>query len=393
MAAAPSDRSEGPALPRPAEHDLARRRRARPAGAGPGADAGAAGPRRALQRVQVAGPQRPGRRGGRRRHDHPRHAQEGRRARPASPPCASRTRRSSPTSRRQGVKYSGEVVSRWLPELLGWIVPILLLVGAVVVLHAAHGRRGRHHVVRPQQGQDLRRGRRQGRLQGRRRRRRGRAGAARDRRVPEDAEEVHDARRPDSQGRAAGRPARHRQDAAGARGGRRGQGAVLQPERLGVRRDVRRRRRGAGARPVRPGRSQGAVHRLHRRARRARQGAVAEPGRQPRRARADAQPAAVRDGRLRRPQGDHHHGGDQPARGARPGAAPPRPLRSPGAGRQARRQRPRAGAEDPRPPGEARPRRRSAHGRGPHGRLRRRRPRQPGQRGGAARRARAIARR
>jgi cell division protease FtsH len=27
----------------------------------------------------------------------------------------------------QGVKYSGEVVSRWLPELLGWIVPLLLL--------------------------------------------------------------------------------------------------------------------------------------------------------------------------------------------------------------------------------------------------------------------------
>jgi cell division protease FtsH len=28
-----------------------------------------------------------------------------------------------------GVKYSGEVVSRWLPEVLGWVVPILLLVG------------------------------------------------------------------------------------------------------------------------------------------------------------------------------------------------------------------------------------------------------------------------
>ncbi len=29
----------------------------------------------------------------------------------------------------QGVKYSGEVLNRWLPELLGWIVPVLLLVG------------------------------------------------------------------------------------------------------------------------------------------------------------------------------------------------------------------------------------------------------------------------
>jgi cell division protease FtsH len=28
----------------------------------------------------------------------------------------------------QGVKFSGELVSRWLPELIGWIVPILLLV-------------------------------------------------------------------------------------------------------------------------------------------------------------------------------------------------------------------------------------------------------------------------
>ena len=120
--------------------------------------------------------------------------------------------------------------------------------------------------------------------------------------------------------------------------------AVLQPERLGVRRDVRRRRRGPGPRPVRPGRGQGAVHRLHRRARRPGQGPVAGSGRQPRGARADAQPAAVGDGRLRRPQGDHHHGRDQPARGARPGAAAPGPLRSPGAGRQARRQRPRGGA-------------------------------------------------
>ncbi len=29
----------------------------------------------------------------------------------------------------QGVKYSGEVLNRWLPELLGWVVPVLLLVG------------------------------------------------------------------------------------------------------------------------------------------------------------------------------------------------------------------------------------------------------------------------
>jgi cell division protease FtsH len=28
-----------------------------------------------------------------------------------------------------GVKYSGELVSRWLPEILGWVIPILLLIG------------------------------------------------------------------------------------------------------------------------------------------------------------------------------------------------------------------------------------------------------------------------
>src|SRR5215213_7393875 len=29
-----------------------------------------------------------------------------------------------------GVKYSGEIVSRWLPEIIGWILPFLLIVGA-----------------------------------------------------------------------------------------------------------------------------------------------------------------------------------------------------------------------------------------------------------------------
>ncbi len=29
----------------------------------------------------------------------------------------------------QGVKFSGEMLNRWLPELLGWILPVLLLVG------------------------------------------------------------------------------------------------------------------------------------------------------------------------------------------------------------------------------------------------------------------------
>ena len=210
-------------------------------------------------------------------------------------------------------------------------------------------------------------------------------GAEGDRRVPEEPEEVHEPRRPDSEGRAARRPSRHGQDAAGPRGRRRGARPVLQPERLGVRRDVRRRRRGAHPRPVPAGRSQGALHRLHRRARRARQGARAEPGGQPRGTRADAEPAARRDGRLRLAQGRHHHGRDQPARGARPGPAPPRPLRPAGAGGQARRE----GAR--RDPADSRQGREAGAGRRPQGHCRahrricRRGPGEPRQRGGAAR--------
>ena len=67
--------------------------------------------------------------------------------------------------------------------------------------------------------------------------------------------------------------------------------------------------------------------------------------RRPRRARADAQPAAGRDGRLRRVQGRHHHGRHEPSRCARSGARPPGPLRPPGRGRPPRPQGPRG---DPR---------------------------------------------
>ena len=330
------------------------------------------------------GPQRPGGRGLRRRDRNPRHAQEGRRSdrlhgRPHRRPDAGRRSRGPG---REVQRRAGQPVvagADWLDRAdpaAG---------GAVVVLHAADRRRGRHHVVRPQQGENLRRGRRQGLVQGRRRRRRGRAGAARDRRVPQEPEEVHDARRPHSQGRAAGGPAGHRQDAARPGRGRRGPRPVLQPERLGVRRDVRRRRRRPGPRPVLSGRGQGAVHRVHRRARRAGQGPVAGPGRQPRGARADSQPAAVGDGRVRRPQGHHHHGRHQPARGARSGAAPPGAVRSPGAGGQARREGARGGPDHPCPSGGARPRRGPAHGGQAHRRVCRRRPGQPGQRGGTAR--------
>ena len=75
------------------------------------------------------------------------------------------------------------------------------------------------------------------------------------------------------------------------------------------------------ARPVRAGQAQRAVHHLHRRDRRRRPPSRRRARRRARRARADAEPAAGRDGRLRLERGRHHDRGHQPARRARPGAA------------------------------------------------------------------------
>ena len=69
-----------------------------------------------------------------------------------------------------------------------------------------------------------------------------------------------------AQGHSPGRAAGHGQDPAGAGRRRRGWRAVLLHLRLGIRRDVRRRRRRPGARPLRAGARQGAGHHLHRRA-------------------------------------------------------------------------------------------------------------------------------
>ena len=103
-----------------------------------------------------------------------------------------------------------------------------------------------------------------------------------------------------AQGGAAGRPPGHRQDAARPGHRRRGRRRLLHRLRRRVRRVAGRGRRGAHPRPLRQGAQDGAGDRLHRRARRRR--AQARRRRRPgqRRARADAQPAAGRDGRLRR---------------------------------------------------------------------------------------------
>ena len=183
------------------------------------------------------------------------------------------------------------------------------------------------------------------RLQGRRRRGRGGRGAPGDQGVPREPEEVPGARRADPEGRAALRPSRHRQDAARARGRRRGGRAVLLDLRLRLRRDVRRRRRLARARPVRAGQAGLALHHLHGRDRRRRPPSRRRPRRRPRRARADAEPAARRDGRLR-DEGQHHPDRrHEPARHPRPGAAAPGPLRPADRRRPARPERP---PQDPR---------------------------------------------
>ena len=198
------------------------------------------------------------------------------------------------------------------------------------LLHAADAeRRQQGAVVRQEQGEAVVELAEEGHVQGRRGRRRGEGRAAGDHRVPQGAAEVPEARRPHPQGRAADGPSGNRQDAARARGRRRSQRAVLLDQRLGLRRDVRRRRRVARARSVRAGQEERALHRLHRRDRRGRPPSRRRPRRRPRRARADAQPAARRDGRLRVERRRHPRRGDQPSRRARSGAAAARPLRSP----------------------------------------------------------------
>jgi hypothetical protein len=106
--------------------------------------------------------------------------------------------------------------------------------------------------------------------------------------------------RADPARRAARRRARLRQDAAGEGDRGRGGCAVLLDLRLGLRRDVRRRRREPRARPVQAGQGIVALHHLPRRDRRRRSAPRrrVQPGRA-RRARADAQRDPRRDGRLR----------------------------------------------------------------------------------------------
>ena len=86
------------------------------------------------------------------------------------------------------------------------------------------------------------------------------------------------------------------------------------------------------ARHVRAGQEERPLHHLHRRDRRRRPPPRRRPGRRQRRARADPEPDARGDGRLRVQRGRHPHRRHQPPGRARPGAAAPRPLRPAGRG-------------------------------------------------------------
>ncbi len=103
---------------------------------------------------------------------------------------------------------------------------------------------------------------------------------------------------------------------------------------FGLRRNVRRRGRQPRARSVRTGQEERPLHHLHRRNRRRRPPSRRGPGRRSRRARADPEPVAGGNGRLRIERRRHPGRGDQPPRRAGSRAAAPRPFRpSRGGGR------------------------------------------------------------
>ncbi len=155
-----------------------------------------------------------------------------------------------------GAGFQGGEEDSALKTVGGSLLSLLFLVsfgvGLVLMLRWMMGGRIADD-LRPQQGQGVRPEVPRRDVPGRGRHRRGGGRVARSGGFPQNAGEISGAGRPHPQGRVAGWTAGDGQDAAGPRGGRRGRGAVLQPQRQRFRRDVRRRRRGAGARSVRPG--------------------------------------------------------------------------------------------------------------------------------------------
>ena len=307
------------------------------------------------------------------------------------------TATSSSTSSEANEVSSFDVEGRksngWL-SLLTYVLPFLIFIGFwIFLMNQVQGGGSKVMSLRQVARQAHVRRLAEDHLPRRRRRRRGRRGAPRDQGVPREPEEVPGARARASPraccstGRRAParRCSRARSPARPACRSSRSPGSDFVEMFVGVGACAR-------ARPLRAGQAEQPLHHLHGRDRRRRPPPRRRPRRRSRRARADAQPAARRDGRLR-DEGQHHpHRRHQPARHPRPRAAAPGPLRPPDRRRPPRPQGPR---QDPRGPHA-----RQAAGQGDRHRragrpdpgLHRRRPLQPRQRGRAARRPQRQAR-
>ena len=148
------------------------------------------------------------------------------------------------------------------PAAVAHLLPLLFSHRAA---DARHGRRrGRPFRLRKIPCAPPDEGRGQGALQGCGRRGRGEGGGGGGRRVPARPQALRDPRRARPQRHPSHGPSRHGQDAPGQGHRRRGQRALLQHQRLGLRGDVRGRRRQPRARYVRPGQEERTVHPFYR---------------------------------------------------------------------------------------------------------------------------------
>ena len=262
------------------------------------------------------------------------------------------------------VQYAGSFQSDLLPMILSWVVPTLLFLGIWAFL----GRRMAKQLGGGTGGGLLSIGKSKAKVYVEKDTKVTFADVAGVEEAKGELQEVvaflknptdlRPAWRSHAQGRAAGRPARYRQDPARAGRRRRGRRAVLLHLRLGVRGDVRGRRRRPGARPVRAGAQEAPVPSSSstswtRSAGAARAGIAAATTRRSRRSTSFWPNWTASTRRRRRAAGRH-----QPARDPGPRAAARRPVRPAGTGGPAGPQRPRG---DPR----------GARAQGDHGRGRR----------------------